>query len=190
MTEKTGAAETPEKKETTGAASMEAHVYPTVYLRQKDIDSGAVLTTCWEPNARYAWDAGVAIGRYLEELQAGRLVGRRCDKCRRVMVPPRMFCEMCFRPTDAWVALQDTGTVKTFSLCYVTWDMKRLTEPEIPAVIDIDGASRGMGIMHMLGDVNPEDVRIGMRVQAVWKPASERKGDITDIRYFKPVEKE
>jgi len=170
--------------------TMEAHVYPTVYLRQREIDSGNVLTERWEPNARYAWDAGVAIGRYLEELKAGRLIGRRCDNCRRVVIPPRMFCEVCFRPTDDWVLLQDTGTVNTFSLCYVTWDMQRLTDPLIPAVIEIDGASKGMGIMHMLGQVEPEAVEIGMRVQAVWKPAAERQGDITDILYFKPLQKE
>ncbi len=169
---------------------MKDHVYPTVYLRQEDIDSGRVLTERWEPNARYAWDAGVAMGRYLEELEAGRLIGRRCDLCRRVVVPPRMFCEICFRPTDDWVVLQDSGTVKTFSLCYVTWDMKRLKQPQIPAVIDIDGASKGMGIMHMLGQVEPDAVQIGMRVQAVWKQAAERQGDITDILYFAPMGKE
>ncbi len=166
---------------------MEAHVYPTVYLSHKDFDAGRVLTGRWEPNARYAWDTGVAIGRYMEELKAGRLVGRRCDSCRRVMIPPRMFCEACFCPTDEWVILQDTGTVKTFSLCNITWDMKPLTEPQIPAVIDIDGASPGMGIMHLLGQVKPEDVKIGLRVQAVWKPAAERQGAITDILYFKPL---
>ena len=166
---------------------MESHVYPTVYLHQKDFEAGRVLTERWEPNAHYAWDTGVAIGRYLEELEAGRLVGRRCDGCRRILVPPRMFCEMCFRPTDEWVAVQDTGTVKTFSICHITWDMKPLPEPNIPAVIDIDGASKGIGIMHLLGEVKPEDVKIGMRVKAVWKPAAERQGAITDIAYFKPL---
>jgi len=166
---------------------MQAYVYPTVYLSQKDFDEKRVLTERWDPNARYAWDAGVAIGRYLEELKAGRLIGRRCDNCRRIMIPPRMFCEWCFCPTDEWVYLQDTGTVKTFSLCYITWNMISLTRPQIPAVIDIDGASKGMGIMHLLGEVEPDQVKIGMRVQAVWKPAAERQGAITDILYFKPL---
>jgi uncharacterized OB-fold protein len=166
---------------------MESHVYPTVYLHQKDFEEGRVLTERWEPNARYAWDTGVAIGHYLQELKAGRLVGRRCDGCGRILVPPRMFCESCFRPTDEWVTVQDTGTVKTFSLCYITWNMIPLKEPNIPAVIDIDGASKGIGILHLLGQVKLEDVKIGMRVQAVWKPAAERKGDITDIAYFKPL---
>jgi uncharacterized OB-fold protein len=68
--------------------------------------------------------------------------------------------------------------------------MKRLQQPQIPAVIDIDGASKGMGIMHMLGQVEPDAVQIGMRVQAVWKQAAERQGDITDILYFAPMGKE
>ena len=167
---------------------MIEHVYDSVYLRSKDFEEGRVLFETWDPNARYAWDAGVAIGRYLQELKAGRLIGRSCPQCRRVMIPPRMFCEQCFCATDRWVPLQDTGTVITYSLCYVTWDMIRLEKPQIPAVIAIDGASPGMGIMHLLGEVEPEAVKIGMRVQAVWKPAEERIGAITDIAYFKPLE--
>jgi probable rRNA maturation factor len=42
------------------------------------------------------------------------------------------------------------------------------------------------GILHLLGEVEPKDVEIGMKVEAVWKPAKEREGAITDIRYFRP----
>ncbi|HDQ72242.1 MAG TPA: Zn-ribbon domain-containing OB-fold protein [Chloroflexi bacterium] len=167
---------------------MKEHVYESVYLRSKDFEEGRVLFETWDPNTHYAWDAGIAIGRYLQGLKAGQLIGRHCPECGRVLIPPRMFCESCFCATDHWIPLQDTGTVITFSLCYVTWDMIRLEEPLIPAVIEIDGASTGMGIMHMLGDVDPDAVEIGMRVQAVWKPAEERTGSITDIVHFKPVE--
>jgi len=168
---------------------MTVHIkeFPGTALSRKDFEEGRVLFTTWDPNARYAWDAGVAIGRYLAELKNGRLIGRKCRKCRRIMVPPRMFCEHCFRPTDEWVYLEDTGTVVSYSLCYVTWDVKRVKEPIIPAIIEIDGASKGMGIMHLLGEVEPEEVKIGMRVKAVWKPPEEREGAITDIRYFKPL---
>lgn len=163
--------------------------FPGVYVKEEDFEEGKILYTMWYPKLSYAWDAGVAIGRYLAELKEGRIIGRKCRKCRRIMVPPRMFCEHCFRPTDEWVYLKDTGTVLTFSICYVTWDMVRIKEPQIPAVIQIDGASRGMGIMHLLGEVDPQEVRVGMRVKAVWKPPEERTGAITDILYFKPLEK-
>lgn len=156
-------------------------------LQEGDIKKGKVLFTRWKADARYAWDAGVAIGRYLSGLKHGVIWGVRCHKCGRIMVPPRIFCEWCFRNIDEWVQLKDTGSVNTFSLCYVTWDVKRINEPQIPAVIEIDGASTGMGIMHLLGDVDPEKVRIGMRVKAVWKPVGEREGAITDIRYWRPI---
>jgi uncharacterized OB-fold protein len=89
---------------------------------------------------------------------------------------------------EEYIPLNDTGVVNTFSLCYVTWDVKRIKQPEIPAVINIDGASPLHGFMHKLGEVEPEQVKIGMRVKAVWKPAEDREGSITDIIYFKPIE--
>jgi uncharacterized OB-fold protein len=54
-------------------------------------------------------------------------------------------------------------------------------------VIEIDGAAPGMGILHLIDEVDPWQVEIGMKVKAVWKPAEERQGAITDIRYFEPV---
>lgn len=157
-------------------------------LESADFEKGRVFTTSYAPKIRYAWDTGVAIGRYLDELKRGRLVARWCHRCRRTMIPPRMFCERCVRPTDDWVYVQDTGTVNTFSLSYVSWDVRRLKRPEMPAVIEIDGASPGMGIMHVLGNVDPKAVRVGLRVRAVWKPARQRTGSITDIRFFEPIE--
>lgn len=168
--------------------STEKHVFPTIGLSQDDFDESKVITVAWTPRAEYEWDEGVAVGRYLQRLKEGRLVGRVCHGCRRRMIPPRMFCEQCFRPTDEWFEAADTGAVKTFSLCYVTWDMIRLDQPQIPAVIDIDGASPGMGIMHLLGEVDPKAVRIGMKVKAVWKPSAERAGAITDISYWRPID--
>jgi uncharacterized OB-fold protein len=161
--------------------------FPGIGLRESDFAEKKVLYTEWTPNAQYAWDAGVAIGRYLTELKEGQLVGVHCRKCRRTVIPPRSFCEWCFRPMDDWVTLPDTGTVNTFSLCYVTWDMRRVEEPEISAVIDIDGTRPLVGIMHMLNEVDPDDVQIGMKVQAVWKSPEEREGSILDIKYFRPM---
>ena len=146
-----------------------------------------VFTTSYVPKLRYAWDIGQGIGRYLDELKQGRLIARRCHHCERIMIPPRMFCERCFRPTDEWVYVKDTGRINTFSLCYVTWDVRILKRPEIPAVIEIDGASPGMGILHLVRDVDPKDVRVGMRLKAVWKPEAKRIGSITDIEYWTPI---
>ncbi|MCK5579535.1 MAG: Zn-ribbon domain-containing OB-fold protein [Planctomycetes bacterium] len=162
-------------------------VYPSQGLSHEDLAERKVCLTDWHPDLKYKWDAGVAISRYLNGLKKGVLLGRRCRHCSRVLVPPRMFCEWCFQPTSEWIKLADTGTVNTFSVSYVAWNMVRLKEPQVPAVIEIDGASKGVGIMHLLGEIDPKKIKIGIRVKAVWKPPEERQGAITDIKYFKPI---
>jgi uncharacterized OB-fold protein len=62
--------------------------------------------------------------------------------------------------------------------------MQPLDEPELPAVISIDGSDGGF--LHMLGEIKPDEVTIGMKVEAVWKPVGERTGSILDIAYFRP----
>jgi len=169
--------------------SKEIKEFPGIALSEKDIAEKRVLFTEWHPNLRWAWDTGVGYGRYFAELKEGRIIGTRCHKCRRVLLPARAFCEWCFRPVDEWVYLGDTGTVNTFSIAYTDWIARRITEPRISGLIEIDG-SGGVGIMHILGEVDPKKVKIGMRVKAVWKPKGKREGAITDIKYWKPLQEE
>jgi uncharacterized protein len=158
-------------------------------LKEEDLKGKNILKEEWnDPGLSYTWSTGVAIGTYLDGLKKAKLLGVRCRSCKRIMVPPRMFCEECFKTVDEFVPVQDTGTINTFAICYIRTDASRQKRPQLPAVIELDGASKGMGILHLLGEVRPADVKIGMKVKAVWKPSRERKGDITDIRYFKPME--
>jgi uncharacterized OB-fold protein len=159
-------------------------------LSEDDFAKGKILYSMDKLDAQFAWDTGIAIGAYLRGFKQGKILGAVCHSCNKIIVPPRIVCEWCFRPISEFVPLQDTGFVNTFSLCYVTWDVQRIASPEIPAVIQIDGASKHHGILHKLGDVSPDQVHIGMKVQAVWKPPQERTGSITDIKYFRPIEGE
>ncbi len=148
----------------------------------------------WTPTLEYAWDAGIAISRFLDGLQQGKIYGVRCRQCGRTVTPPRAFCELDFTPMDTWVELADTGTINTFSICYVTWDMHPLRVPQIPAVIEIDGTTPRVGFLHLVGGVHGRTVeaigkqlRVGQPVRAVWKPPAQRSGAITDILHFAPV---
>src|SRR5438093_12464384 len=110
--------------------------------------------------------------------------------CERILVPPRMYCEQCFRPTDEWVQIKDTGTINTYSISHVGTDARRLKTPILVAVVDLDGATPGMGILHNLGEVASSKIRAGMQVNAAWKSSSERQRASTDIRYVKQIDDE
>jgi uncharacterized OB-fold protein len=163
--------------------------YPGTEITSEEARAGRYLVTRYEAELKYSWSSGKAISRFLGGLRDAELWGRRCAKCGRTMVPPRMYCEVCFRPTDEWVRLRDTGRVATYSVSYVNADASRRDgeEPIFVAVVEIDGASPLMGMLHLLGEVRFEELAVGMEVEAVWKPKGERKGAITDIRYFRPL---
>ena len=160
--------------------------WPGVPLSSKEFYE-KVTTVTYRPNAKFSWSAGEAMSRFLAELKRGRLIARSCRNCERILFPPRMFCENCFRPTDAWTYVKDTGKIETYSVSYIDLDAKRIKDPIYVGVVSVDGASEKMGIMHYFGDVTPETIKIGMRVKAVWKPRREREGSILDIQYWRPV---
>ncbi|MBI3840419.1 MAG: Zn-ribbon domain-containing OB-fold protein [Thaumarchaeota archaeon] len=160
--------------------------YPGTEMDLKEIEAGKFLFSSYETVLRYSFTSGVAISRFLEGLKEGQLWARECDKCGRILIPPRMYCEEDFRSTDRWVRVRDTGKVNTYSISYVNNDASRRRTPVVVSVIEIDGASKGMGILHLLGEVDPRKVTVGMKVEAVWKPKKERRGAITDIVYFRP----
>jgi len=149
----------------------------------------SIISVYYKPYIRYDFSAGQALSKFLLELKNGRIVGRKCNKCGRILVPPRLYCEQCFRFTDEWVYVRDEGIVTTAVVSYITQDAKRVEKPEIIGVIELIDAP-GQGIFHRI-NVDPKEVIdrtiFGKRVKAVWKRKEERVGDINDILYFEPV---
>ena len=156
-------------------------------LSSQQFKGGDVITWDDQYTVEYDWDSGVAIGAYLDGLKKGKLLASYSPSSDRIVVPPRTFDELTWEEIDDVRDLPGTGRVNTFSLCYVNWDASRRDDPLLPAVIELDGASEGMGILHMLGEVDADKIVVGMAVEAVWKAAAERTGAITDILYFRPL---
>lgn len=144
----------------------------------------------YQPDIRYSWDNGMALTTYLEGFKAGKIRGSRCPSCKRMMIPARAFCEECnLKEVNDYFDLPDTGIIKTFTLSNVDWDSSMLGDGKVNifAVIEIDGTQENMGLVHRLMEVDPKDVKVGMRVKAVWKPEKERTGSITDLDHFRPL---
>ena len=60
-----------------------------------------------------------------------------------------------------------------------------LTPPYVSAWIVLDGAD--VGFMGLGMNVEPEDVRVGMRVRAVWKPDDELEMSAQNILGWEPT---
>jgi uncharacterized OB-fold protein len=133
------------------------------------------------------YTAGIAGERFFREIQEGaRFLGTRCEACDLTYVPATMFCERCFADLEEWVEVSNLGTVFTYTVLFRDLEDAPLNPPAILAYVKLDGADGGL--VHYVGEVAPDAVHIGLRVEAVFKEAAEREGSILDIRYFRPVE--
>lgn len=114
-----------------------------------------------------------------------KIMGSKCPQCNVVYMPPRSICSKCFSQIDQWVELSGQGTVQTYTVV----NYKEATHPPdveppfVYGVIQLDGADTGL--THIIADVDPEKVKIGMKVKAVFR--EERVGNMLDIKHFKPV---
>ncbi|GAB4402766.1 MAG: Zn-ribbon domain-containing OB-fold protein [Anaerolineales bacterium] len=148
-----------------------------------------------DPNAPVSWKGnmpvtsrytfGVAGERFFRAIKdEGRILGTRCPECDITYVPATLFCERCMAELTEWVDAGEIGEVHTYTLLFEDLDGNRLAEPEIVAFVRLgDG-----GLVHRLGEVEPDELYIGMNVEPVFKPAAERTGSILDILYFRPVD--
>lgn len=112
-----------------------------------------------------------------------QILGMRCPGCNRVYVPARSTCKDCFARLDELVEVSDKGTVLTYTVVNEPNPCQPAEPPLTYAVIQLDGADNGF--VHMLGGVEAEQLKIGMRVQAVF--GKERKGSVLDIKHFQPL---
>jgi uncharacterized OB-fold protein len=132
---------------------------------------------------RYTYAAGPVRSRFLLELKDNqRIMGTRCPSCNRVYVPAKPTCVLCFSELDEWVEVSNTGTVLTYTVIAQTAACHRKPAPFAYGIIQLDGADTGL--THFLGEVEHQDLRVGMRVEAVFREA--REGSILDIKYFRP----
>jgi hypothetical protein len=122
---------------------------------------------------------------YLLALQEGRLIGQRCPRCGKVYVPPRGACPVDGVPTEDEVQLPDRGIVTTFCVVNVPFQGQRIKPPYVAAYVLLDGAD--IAFLHLILDCAAEDVRMGLRVEAVWRPREEWEPSLTNITHFRPT---
>lgn len=122
--------------------------------------------------------------RYLRGLAEGRLLGQRCPVCGKVYIPPRGACPADGVPTTDEVELPSTGTVTTFCVVNVPFAGQRVKPPYVAAQVLIDGADIPM--QHLILGCPADEVRMGMRVEAVWKPRAEWGTTPQNIDHFRP----
>ena len=118
------------------------------------------------------------LAREASSASAARRVAR--STCRRAPSCPR-----CGVATTESVEVPPRGTVTTFCIVRVPSENIHLKLPFVAAHILLDGAD--IPFFGLVGDCESSEVRMGMRVEAVWAPRETWGPTLANIRHFRPT---
>ena len=137
-------------------------------------------------NFDFKYYAGKSASRFFHELRENRrIMGTRCSKCRRLLVPARSFCDACMERTNEWAEVGPEGTLETFTI--ITTNFPGLPPPPIVmAYVTLDGADTAL--INIVKGVDVSDIGVAAqklnklpRVKV--KFIDEPKGRITDFSF-------
>jgi len=97
-----------------------------------------------------------------------RLIAGRCKSCGRAHHPPANACPYCGSRVLDNVELPRVGRILSYSIVYTTPFEDKDKSPVILGLIDL-GVTR---LVAEIVDVKPEDVKMGDRVEAVFRRIS------------------
>ncbi len=154
---------------------------------EEPVSHAAETTTIMTTPVRLHYQHTVSPGEssFLYGLADGRLLAQRCPACRKVYIPPRGACPTDGVPTTDEVELPDHGIVTTFCVVNVDYPGQRVAAPYVAAAVLLDGAD--IPFQHLILGCEPGEVRMGMRVQAVWKPREQWGTSWENIDHFRPT---
>jgi uncharacterized OB-fold protein len=122
---------------------------------------------------------------FLRGLEEGKLLGARTGESGKVYFPPKEADPATGLELDTFIELPDRGTVTTFAIINIPFAGQRIKPPYVAAYVLLDGAD--IAFLHLIQEIDATEVRMGMRVEAVWKPREEWGLGIDNIEYFKPT---
>jgi uncharacterized OB-fold protein len=131
----------------------------------------------------YEFTAGEATTRFLKGIKEKRIMGERAEGG-RVYVPSRGADPQLGVPTAEQVELPHVGTLTSFCVVNVAFYGQGMEIPYTSGLILLDGAD--LPLMHLIQECPVDEVRIGMRLEAVWVDDADLGYTLENIKYFRP----
>ncbi|MCX7959442.1 MAG: Zn-ribbon domain-containing OB-fold protein [Deltaproteobacteria bacterium] len=130
----------------------------------------------------YVYTLGIAGDEFFRAIRdKGYFIASKCS-CGKKYIPAQMYCDECFGECNEYEKVGTEGELYSYTECYYDYQGKRYEEPHLIGLIKFKGYEGG--IIHRL-NISRDEIKIGMKVEAVFKPQKQRTGSIEDILYFR-----
>ena len=114
---------------------------------------------------------------YEQFVAEGKLMATRCRECVALSFPPRHMCAVCADSELEWLELKGTGRLAAYTSIVVAppemvaagYDRNN---PYVVGVVALDEGVRAVGRILGVDAKNPENIKVGTVVEAVFPEAT------------------
>ena len=114
------------------------------------------------------------ISDWRRRIERYRLIGSRCRECGAVYYPKRFRCVKCGSMDMEAIELPKRGVIKSYTVVRQLPDRYNRYKPYILALIELE---EGLTILGQIVDIEPDEVKEGMEVEATFRKLYEYRAD-------------
>lgn len=110
-----------------------------------------------------------------------KILLKKCKQCGHIDFPPYMYCTECMSEESEWIESTGKGTIYSFSTTYLGAPPAFVDDqPYTLIFVDLE---EGIRLLSRIVDCEIKDVKIGMKVEAVFDAVTED----TTLVMFRPA---
>jgi len=133
--------------------------------------------------------APFTIEQFYRFMNEGKLMGAKCIKCGKIMLPPRPICIQCFSENLEWIKLENKGKLLTYTIIHVAPPQFQHLVPYAVGIIELE---KGLKLPGMIKGIDFDKIKIGMELKIEVEPVTKEEAEGQEWPtwpkyYFKPA---
>ena len=133
--------------------------------------------------------APFTIEQFYRFMNEGKLMGAKCIKCGKIMLPPRPICIQCYSENLEWIKLENKGKLLTYTIIHVAPPQFQHLVPYAVGIIELE---KGLKLPGMIKGIDFDKIKIGMELKIEVEPVTREEAEGQEWPawpkyYFKPA---
>ena len=123
------------------------------------------------------------ISSFYKFVSEKRLMAAKCNECGTVFLPPKPMCTKCLSTNLKWIEVEGAGKLLSYSVIYVAPEQFQSIAPYTVGIVEL---KNGLRLPGMIRGVNPEGIKVGMKLIIDFEPSTVAQWPVWPRYFFRP----
>jgi uncharacterized OB-fold protein len=128
-------------------------------------------------------DPPFTISSFYKFIEQKRLMAAKCNKCGKVLLPPKPMCTKCLSTNLRWIELEGTGKLVSYTVIHIAPEQ---FQSMIPYTVGIIELKNGLRLPGMVCGLDQEKVRVGMNLKIDFETSTSVQWPEWPRYFFRP----